>query len=63
MQVTMHFHSQRIGFQIAIGCSQPGMPWIGTNALDMNVSGRKMMNPVCCRLRAAQDHAQADPPG
>ena len=24
------------------------MPWVGTNALEMNVSGRKMMNPVCC---------------
>ena len=40
--------SADIGFQIAIGCSQPGMPWIGTNALETNVSGRKMMNPVCC---------------
>ena len=31
------------------------MPWIGTNALDMNVSGRKMMNPVgCAELERAQ---------
>ena len=40
--------SEDIGFHSAIGWSQPGMPWVGTKALEMNVSGRKMMNPVCC---------------
>jgi hypothetical protein len=36
-----------IGFHSAIGCSHPGMPWMGTNAQEMNISGRKRMNPVC----------------
>ena len=40
--------SEDIGFHSATGCSQPGMPWVGTNALEMKVSGRKMMNPVDC---------------
>src|ERR1700722_20341226 len=39
--------SDDIGFHSATGWSQPGMPWVGTKALEMNVSGRKMMKPVC----------------
>ena len=39
--------SAHIGFHFATGCSQPGMPWVGTNALETNISGRKRMNPVC----------------
>ncbi len=38
--------SADIGFQLAMGCSQPGMPWVGTNAPEMKVSGRKIRNPV-----------------
>ena len=33
------------GFQLATTCSHPGMCWVGTNALDTNVSGNKTMNP------------------
>src|SRR5689334_18581060 len=44
--------SDDIGFHSAIGWSQPGMPCVGTKALEMNVSGRKMMNPVCCAASA-----------
>jgi hypothetical protein len=39
--------SADIGFHSAIGCSQPGMPWVGTKALEMNVSGKKMTSPAC----------------
>src|SRR6202034_1660870 len=33
------------GFQFATACSHPGMCWVGTKALDTNVSGNKMMKP------------------
>src|SRR5215470_8454449 len=36
------------GFQTAITCSQPGIPCVGTNALEMNVSGMNKMNASCC---------------
>jgi len=36
-----------IGFHSAIGCSHPGMPWMGTNAQEMKIIGRKRMNPAC----------------
>src|SRR5215813_3373085 len=33
------------GFQSAMACSQPGMCWVGTMALDTNASGNSTMNP------------------
>src|SRR5437899_4562476 len=39
-----------IGFQLAIGCIQPGSPCVGTNAFDTNVSGRNTMNAVACAV-------------
>ena len=33
------------GFQFAMTCSHPGMCWVGTNALDTNVSGNSTMKP------------------
>jgi hypothetical protein len=33
------------GFQVVIVWSQSGMPWVGTIALDMNVSGKRMIKP------------------
>src|SRR5215470_9620063 len=33
------------GFQSAAACSQPGMCWVGTIALDTNASGNSTMNP------------------
>ena len=41
--------SADIGFHSAIGCSQPGMPWVGANALKMNVSGKKMTSPAAAK--------------
>ena len=41
-----------MGFHSATGCSQPGMPWVGTKALLMKVSGRKMMKPACYAVSA-----------
>ena len=33
------------GFQLATTCSQPGMCWVGTKALETNVSGNSTMKP------------------
>ena len=33
------------GLQSAMACSQPGMCWVGTSALDTNASGNSTMNP------------------
>src|SRR5207248_997680 len=45
-------HSTRVpdttaltGFQVVIACSQPGMCWVGTMALDTKVSGSSKMKP------------------
>jgi hypothetical protein len=51
-----------IGFQSAIACSQDGMPWVGTNAFDTNVSGRKTMNPSCCAASGLRSSMPAQAP-
>src|ERR1700722_8418315 len=38
------------GFQLAKSRSQAGIPWVGTNALDTNDSGRNRTNPMAWAL-------------
>src|SRR5215813_2053801 len=51
-----------IGFQSAKVCSQDGMPWVGTNAFETNVSGRKTMNPSCCAASGLRSIMPAQAP-
>ena len=34
------------GFQLAITCIQPGMPWVGTMAFETIASGNKTISPT-----------------
>src|SRR6478735_6714129 len=37
-----------IGFQVAIVCSHPGMPWVGTKHVDTNDAGKSTISPTAC---------------
>jgi hypothetical protein len=34
------------GFQLATAWSHPGIPWVGTNAFEINARGKKTINPI-----------------
>src|SRR5580704_19258313 len=51
-----------IGFQLAKSRSTVGMPWVGTNAFEQNVRGRKNMNPTACAASALRITMPAQAP-
>src|ERR1700727_3012188 len=51
-----------IGFQLAKARSQEGMPWVGTNAVGTNDSGRKNTNPMACAVSGLRSSMPAQAP-